>query len=333
MALRLIELIIPSDSAPDVHRALEKFEAHDCWGEELDARRHRIKILVPADGSEAVLDELEKRFGHLEDFRLILLPVEAALPRLSEKKKDEPEAEERKFGFSRLSREELYSDVEDTANFSSVYVAMVILSAVVAAVGIMRDSVVVVIGAMVIAPLLGPNVGLALGTTLGDLKLVHRSIVAVSVGALLALLVALGLGYFLGVDPQSAEIQSRLVVDLADVALALAAGAAGTLAFTSGLSATLVGVMVAVALLPPLVTAGLLLGAGYWSLAGGAILLFFTNLICINLAGVLTFLVQGIRPLAWWEAGRARRATITAITLWVLLLLILILLIVLGRRN
>jgi uncharacterized hydrophobic protein (TIGR00341 family) len=150
---------------------------------------------------------------------------------------------------------------------------------------------------------------------------------------LLALLVALGLGYFLGVDPQSAEIQSRLVVDLADVALALAAGAAGTLAFTSGLSATLVGVMVAVALLPPLVTAGLLLGAGYWSLAGGAILLFFTNLICINLAGVLTFLVQGIRPLAWWEAGRARRATITAITLWVLLLAILVLLILLSRQR
>ncbi len=333
MALRLIVLIIPSDCAPDVHQALEKLAVHDSWGEGLDARRHRVNILVSAGHSEDVLDELEKRFQHLEGFRLVILPVEAALPRASEGKRGEPAAAERKFGASRLSREELYNDVADTSSFSAVYVAMVILSAVVATVGILRDSVVVVIGAMVIAPLLGPNVGLALGTTLGDLRLVRRSIMAVSLGASFALLVALVLGYFLGVDPQTGGIQSRLTVDLSDVALALAAGCAGTLAFTSGLSATLVGVMVAVALLPPLVTVGLLLGAGYWTLAGSALLLFFTNLICVNLAGVLTFLVQGVRPLAWWKAGQARRATVTAIALWVLLLALLVLLITLARQG
>jgi uncharacterized membrane protein len=62
--------------------------------------------------------------------------------------------------------------------------------------------------------------------------------------------------------------------------------------------------MVAVALLPPLVTFGMLFGAGYLQEAFSAILLLFTNIICVNLAGVITFLAQGIRAITWWEADR-----------------------------
>ena len=104
-----------------------------------------------------------------------------------------------------------------------------------------------------------------------------------------------------------------------------------TLAFTTGVPTTLVGVMVAVALLPPLVTFGLLFGAGFWKDAWGALLLLLTNLVCINLAGVATFLVQGVRPLTWWETNKAKKATALAITLWAILLTALVLLIVLPR--
>jgi uncharacterized membrane protein len=105
-----------------------------------------------------------------------------------------------------------------------------------------------------------------------------------------------------------------------DILLALAAGAAGTLAFTQGLSGAVIGVMVAVALVPPLVVSGMLLGDGHFSSAGGALLLTLANVICINLAGVATFLAQGVRPRSWWEAERARRATLRAILLWLVLL-------------
>lgn len=70
--------------------------------------------------------------------------------------------------------------------------------------------------------------------------------------------------------------------------------------------------MVALALLQPLVTFGLLLGA----LAMGALSMFMVNLICVNLAGVVTFLVQGIHPATWWEKDRAAKATRIAIILW-----------------
>ncbi|MGC1951284.1 MAG: DUF389 domain-containing protein, partial [Gammaproteobacteria bacterium] len=112
-----------------------------------------------------------------------------------------------------------------------------------------------------------------------------------------------------------------------------ASGCAGALAFTTGVSATLIGVMVAVALLPPLVTFGLLLGGGHSALAMGALSLFLMNLICVNLAGVMTFLVQGIRPAIWWEKDRAVKATRLAILLWVALLAALGGMILLLRRG
>lgn len=87
------------------------------------------------------------------------------------------------------------------------------------------------------------------------------------------------------------------------------------------------------ALLPPLVAFGMLLGAGHWPHALGALLLLLTNIICVNLAGVVTFLAQGIRPASWWEADRAKRASRYAIALWVALLAALALVITLSQRR
>jgi uncharacterized membrane protein len=111
---------------------------------------------------------------------------------------------------------------------------------------------------------------------------------------------------------------------IGDVILALAAGSAGTLAFTSGVPAVVVGVMVSVALLPPLVAAGLLAGAGYGMKATGAFILILTNVTCINLAAVATFLVLKVRPRTWWEEERARKATRLAVATWVIMLAILL---------
>ncbi|HBZ55020.1 MAG TPA: TIGR00341 family protein, partial [Syntrophobacteraceae bacterium] len=115
--------------------------------------------------------------------------------------------------------------------------------------------------------------------------------------------------------------------------VALASGSAGALAFTTGVSATLIGVMVAVALLPPLVTFGLLLGGGHTELSMGALSLFLVNLICVNLAGVITFLIQGIRPATMWEKDRALKATRIAIALWVALLAALVGMMLLLRKG
>ncbi|MGD9054003.1 MAG: TIGR00341 family protein, partial [Desulfobacterales bacterium] len=120
---------------------------------------------------------------------------------------------------------------------------------------------------------------------------------------------------------------SRIDVSCADVVLASASGAAGALSFTAGVSASLIGVMVAVALLPPLMVFGLLLGGSFYSESINAFLILATNIVCLNISAVVMFLIQGIRPNSWWEAERAKKQTRIAIAVWMFLLILLMLLI------
>ncbi len=280
-----------------------------------------MRVLVDAEQTETVLDLLENRFADDEGNRVVVLPVEATLPRADPEAVTTPEqAQAEKETPQRISREELYEDIKDAARCSRVYLAMVTLSTIVAAVGLYYNSVAIIIGAMVIAPLLGPNVAVSLGTTLGDVSLLRRALLTALAGIGTTMVLSVIIGVLLHVNPATPEVASRTGVGLGDIAVALASGCAGALAFTTGVSAALIGVMVAVAMLPPLVTCGLLLGGGQATLAVGALLLFLMNLICVNLAGVTTFLVQGIRPATWWEKDRAAKATRIAIGLWVTLL-------------
>jgi uncharacterized hydrophobic protein (TIGR00341 family) len=177
------------------------------------------------------------------------------------------------------------------------------------------------------------EVALSLSTTLGDLSLLRRAFLTALAGIATTMALSVVIGVLLNVDPATPEMASRNGAGIGDVAVALASGCAGALAFTTGVSATLIGVMVAVALLPPLVTFGLLLGGGHPALAIGALSLFLMNLICVNLAGVTTFLVQGIRPATWWENDRATKATRIAIGLWAALLALLAGMILLLRKG
>jgi len=338
MTLRLLEVVIPADLIESVREALQDQPAHGVWEEPISERLALVRILLSGEHTEEVCDRLEGRFASHEGFRILLLPVEATIPRLPEPPPlaeeapaaaEQPPAPKR----PRISREELYADIGETVRPSMVYLVMIILSAVVAAIGLLRDNVAILIGAMVIAPLLGPNVALALATTLGDVALARRAVAVTALGVLTTLALAVVLGAALAVDPTIPELAARTQVGLGDIALALASGVAGALAFTTGASSALIGVMVAVALLPPLVTLGLLLGSGNWRLAEGAALLFLINITCINLAGVVTFLAQGVRPRAWWQASRATRASRIAVGAWIVLLLLLAVLIILAERR
>ncbi len=334
MALRLIETVLQEKTGADVrellkeHKVLEHRQIRLADGEVL------VRILLDAEQSEPVLDLLEKRYAGGAANRIVVLPVEATLPRAEPEPAatlEQPLPEEKTP--ERISREELYEDIKDAARCSRVYLAMVVLSTIVAAIGLYYNSVAIIIGAMVIAPLLGPNMAFALGTALGDFTLLGRAFRTglAGIGTVMALSVILGV--LLQVNPAAPEMVSREVVGLGDIVVALASGTAGALAFTTGVSAALIGVMVAVALLPPLVTFGLLMGHGQPALAMSALSFFLINLICVNLAGVATFLVQGIRPANWWEKDRAKKATRVAIGLWVTLLAALLGMILLLRKG
>jgi uncharacterized hydrophobic protein (TIGR00341 family) len=247
------------------------------------------------------------------------LSVAASLPAASE---DEAS------GRLSATREELYNEVAKGARTDGNFIMLVVLSTIVAAVGLLEDSVAVVIGAMVIAPLLGPNIALAFATVLGDRKLAWQALKANLTGLGLAFAASCIIGVLWLTDLNSEQLMSRTEVGLDDLALALASGAAAVLSMTTGLSSTLVGVMVAVALLPPTAAVGILIGSGAFTAAGNAAFLLAVNVICVALAANVVFLAKGIRPRTWLERRKARQSWNLQVGLWVLLLLLAITLIV-----
>lgn len=338
MALRLVEMVCTDDRRSEVEELVKEFEPLEVWHDRMLEGRVMVKILLRAEKAEAVLDKLESAFSWDEGFRILLMSVDAALPH----PKPQPDEARPPAGGApphathRISRHEIMAEVANSTSIDRVFIMLVVLSGIVAAIGMRYNNVAVIIGAMVIAPLLGPNMAVAFATTIGDVALGRRALRTALTGIGVALLLAIMLGSVLeiGTDLKGmSELVRRCRVDLPDVILALAAGAVGGLAFTTGIHTPLVGVMVAVALLPPLVAWGLLLGSGHWPQAAGAMLLFLTNLICINLAGIVTFLAQGVRPRTWWEADKARRASRRALAFWIILLVALVAVILLSQRG
>jgi len=328
MAQRLLKIVLPQKHGQAAQELLRDQEPLSFWQEESADGNAVISALTDSGDSEKIMDLFEKRYGSVDGFRLVLLSVEASIPR-----SDKAEAESSPASQVatkpelntplRISREELYSDIVDSTKFSNTFVLMTILSTVVVAIGLLKNNVAVIIGAMVIAPFLGPNVALALSVNLADDKLGLNALKTLLSGIVIVLLLSAGMGYFFDTDPTIPEIAMRTGASLSDIILALASGCAGVLAFTTGVSSAVIGVMVAVALLPPLTVCGLLFGTGQFSAAIGAFLIFATNIICINLAGVVTFLVQGVCPQAWWEADKAKKATRKAVAIWSAMLVVL----------
>ena len=331
MGDRLIQILVPADKEAQLRELIERVEGVEPWHEPSDDLR-LFSVQVPAERVEVILDPIQSQFCKTKGFRAVVVPVEASLPRQEEADgkgagKDDAR-EEPPRDATRISREELYADLSAHTRVTYVFMIMVVLSAIVAAVGLARNSPAIVIGAMVMAPLLGPNMALSLATTLGDVKLAVQALRANLAGLVLATAVALISGFLLDIDPASAEIAARIQVGPIDLVVALAAGIGGALAFTTGVPTSLVGVMVAVALLPPLVLFPMLLAAGELGLSLGALLLFLCNVISINLAGVATFLFQGVSPRSWWEAERSRRMTRRSLAVWISLLIVVAALII-----
>ena len=327
MALRMVEIVLGADVAGFFKEPLGEVPIKGLWRVKLEDGTQLIRILVESDRAEELLDLVSQRYGELPEFRCLVMEVGAFLPRPEaaelEEEEEQGEKEKKPLKGKRISREELYSNIEGQAETTANYLALVALSTIVAAIGLMRGNVAVIIGAMVIAPLLGPNMALSMATLLFDSVLARRAVLAIVLGIVETLALAVVLGLVLEVDVTSSELLSRTLVGIGDVGLALCAGAAGALSLTGGVASALVGVMVAVALLPPLATCGILAAQGNWSAAAGAALLFLTNLVCINLSGVVVFLIQGIRPRERENFRSAAVSTGASLFFWLALLALL----------
>lgn len=329
MTLKIIEVTTTTGFADTVKAAAEVFGATDVRVTERPADGYEaVRVLVPASRGQAALDAIHRAVTGCTDWRINVIPVEATLPAPT---REDGAGKGTPAGGS--TREEIYQDVAVGSRLDLDFIVLVVLSTVVAAIGLISDNVAVIIGAMVIAPLLGPNLAFALGAALGDRYLMGRAAVTNLAGVTLSVAICVALGAALGDPTGSDELLSRTDVGLEGVALAIASGAAAALSLVTGISATLVGVMVAVALLPPAVAIGIMVGSAHWELALGAAMLLAVNVVCVNLAAQLVFLWKGIRPNTWLERRAAKNASAINLTVWAVLLILLIAVIVARATN
>ncbi len=322
MQLKIIEVVAGEGHTDTLVAIAESSGAVDWQVFALnETARVVVRILSAGGERQSLVDAIQRQVSADPGWRLTILPVDGTLPNIEE---GEEEIEARRHQTLTATREELYAVVAGGAVIDANFVLFVVLSTMVAGIGLVVDNVAVVIGAMVIAPLLGPNLAFAFGAALGDIVLMGRALRTSLLGLSIAVVSCAAFAALTGIGLDSTELLARTRAGYGDIVLALASGAAAALSLTTGLPTALVGVMVAVAILPPAATAGLMAGGGRLTDATAALTLLAINLICVNLAAQVVFAVKGIKPHHWLEQKNARQSTVFSAAVWAALLAVAI---------
>ncbi|RQG92370.1 TIGR00341 family protein [Natrarchaeobius chitinivorans] len=288
-----------------------------------------VTFPVPTNAVESILDSLQDA-GIDEESYTVVVDAETVISQkfdaLQEEYATETVEEEQ------ISRQELLTRADELTPTFSVFLAMTVISAVVATVGLLLDSPAVVVGSMVIAPLIGPALSAAIGTVVNDREVfatgMRYQFTGVFSGIAAAALVA-WLFQALFLVPPGAEITEideiveRIAPELLLLPVALGAGAAGILSLATGFSIAIVGVMIAAALVPPMAAAGIAIAYGLPVAALGSTVLVLVNLLGVNLAGLLTLRYMGYRPGSVFEVSTAQRQFFKQVAVFVVIIFLL----------
>lgn len=275
---------------------------------------HVFTFPVRTEEVEEILDALkETGVGEEGKGNIVVSEAQAVV---SEEFEEEDEDEEEENSDERIARDELKATADGLSRSTTNYVVFTVVSAIVATAGMLQNSAAVVVGSMVIAPLIGPAMASSVGSVLKDDELFRNGVKTqfVGVGVAVASAMVFAVLARLVVAPELnlllvEQVAERVNPGLLALAIALGAGVAGALSLTSGASAALVGVMIAVALIPPAAVVGLGVAYERFAVAASAGVLVLVNLLSINLAALIVLWAKGYRPEKWYDEKPARRVT------------------------
>ncbi|MFW6264995.1 MAG: TIGR00341 family protein [Bacillota bacterium] len=245
--------------------------------------------------TDVLLDNMKSRFDfeHDKERSLVIFTPDTVIPRNLDK------IQKAEF---RASRESLITFAENKSEVNSHYILLVFLSAVIATMGLILDNVAVIVGAMVIAPVLGPLLALTIGIMLADYRLIRKGIAAEILAITIAITVGATFALFLPEAELSNSLYIRMYPNIGDLFIALAAGGAGAYSLIKNqLESGLIGVMVAAALIPVMATIGVGVGLGFMAMVWGASILLVVNLLSILLANIIVFYFKGLKPQLWYK--------------------------------
>ena len=197
--------------------------------------------------------------------------------------------------------EEVEQRTSESAELSGSFVAFMVIATLIAAVGILTDSVVLIIGAMVVGPEFGPLAGVCIAIVERRLPLARRSLTALAFGfatAIAVTLVATVVFRALDLAPDALGAVSHPTTlfisepSTFSVIVALLAGVAGVLSLTTAKSGALIGVLISVTTIPAAANVGVALAYADWNEFAGALAQLTLNLASIVVAGVATLSLQ-----------------------------------------
>lgn len=320
MELQLIEMYSSKDFNY-LNDLLENFPHISYWISDVEDNKTRTRILVEKEDAEKILNHLEKLNNENNDFQALLFPVNAFFPSKYYEHNEENDVDD----VNRASKHELYSIVRSSSSINVSFFWFTVLAAIVVTVGIIQNSPVFVIGANVIDPSIGPILGVSFASILGDQKLARHSILTALFGLSIPFTISILYGYFFKLPVNSNEFLAQTNVQIIDMIVAIAAGAAGALSFIKRSHGQLVGVMVSLAVLPPTVVLGMFIGASKWQEALMPLLMLLININAILLSAILVFWLSGIKPVNWKDiedANISRMHSLISTSVFAIILII-----------
>ena len=239
-------------------------------------------------------------------------------------------AEEKKiFDEARKQKEEKYLAYENIMSFSRStreYYILLVISCLIALFGLYQNSPATIIGAMIVAPLMGPILGFSASILWGNIKDLMESILSIVKGIVLVLIITSILTFILPNVSVNTEILSRANPAVYDILIAISCGLIGAFgAVNRKVSSTLTGVAISVALMPPLCAAGIGIGLLNIKITAGALLLFVINLLGISLGSIVIFYMVKLHPYETDENEKniAKRRALNQIIISTILIIII----------
>ncbi|ELY99536.1 TIGR00341 family protein [Natrialba asiatica] len=322
-------LTVLADTQPSIDEVMAVLESHDLTyslTDHTDGEHWTLTVPVPAHAVEPVEDDLEAITGNVT---IIVEAPMAILEAGSNSSRNRSNRRPEWLSFERVSRSELRSKARSQLPSFIIFATMTAISSVVATTGVLLNSLPVLVGSMVIAPLLGPAMAASVATVLDDRPLFVRGVKLQLLGIVVALVTALAFAAF----ARTSTIISS-VVDLEAslglgshglppsllVTVAICSGVAGGLGMATTGITDLIGVMIAAALMPPIGVIGVAVAWGAPEATLGSFVVVAVNLIAINVGSIATLWTVGFHP-----SDRARiRTTRSAILRRVAVLIILL---------
>ena len=311
--MRLVQIWVPAEKRSVVAETLDKADVEYVTTAATNEHDVVFSVPLPTPAVEPILEEL-RSVGVDESTYTIVLEAETVISSKFEALEEEYlDSEETEGGITsdiRIAREELETRSKDLVLALPSYLVLTVVSAVIATAGLLLDSPATVVGSMVIAPLIGPSMAASVGTVLDNRELFVRGVKMQLLGILVSILGALIFGLavrYLHLVPPGIEVlaldevSERAEPSVLVLAIALGAGVAGIISLMTGVSTALVGVMIAVALIPPAAAVGVGLAFGIPRLAIGASVMVTVNALSINLASLSMLWLEGYRPEAWFQ--------------------------------